>query len=104
MLKIAIAASMLAIAGPAIAQEAAPSTWRDPDTKCVYLKVKDTLSLRHRNDGSPDCEDLAQIATGAAISRNNLLEIIRSIEDLRRDINGIRRGQEDLQRELQRSR
>ena len=43
---------MLLLTGSASAQDN-PSTWRDPETRCIYLKVGDSLSLRYRRDGSP---------------------------------------------------
>ncbi len=42
MIKLAITAGIFVLAMPAMAQEPAPSTWRDPDTQCIYLKVGDT--------------------------------------------------------------
>lgn len=38
MIKSAIMAGLFAFATPTTAQEIPPSTWLDPDTRCVYLK------------------------------------------------------------------
>jgi hypothetical protein len=92
-----------AAAAPALAQEVTPSTWRDPDTRCVYLKVGDTMSLRYRRDGTPDCASVPQATTGATITRNDFQDLTRSIEGLRRDIGGVRRELEDLRRTMEQS-
>src|SRR5215213_8377906 len=86
-------------AAPALAQEAAPPTWRDPDTQCIYLKVGDPLGLRYRRDGSPDCASVPQDTAEATITRNDVQDLTRSIEALRRDIGGMRRELEDLRRD-----
>ena len=105
MIKIAIIAGLFAFATAATAQETSPSTWRDPDTRCVYLKVRDTLSLRYRRDGTPDCASVQQDSTDASITRGDLREltqqITRSIEDLRRDIGAVRREMEHSRNELE---
>jgi hypothetical protein len=105
MIKIAIMAGMFALAAPAMAQETPPSTWRDPETRCVYLKVGDTLSLRHRRDGKPDCSNVQQDNTDASITRSDLRELTqemtRSIEELRRDIGAVRREMEHTRNELE---
>jgi hypothetical protein len=105
MIKIAIMAGLFALATAATAQETPPSTWRDPDTRCVYLKVGDTLSLRYRRDGTPDCASVQQDSTDASITRGDLREltqqITRSIDDLRRDIGAVRRDMEHTRNELE---
>jgi len=62
---------------------------------CVYLKVEDTLSLRYRRDGTPDCVSVQQDRTDASITRGDLRDftqqIMRTIEELRRDIVAVRR-------------
>jgi hypothetical protein len=104
MIRTAIVASTFALTYmPAGAQEAAPSTWRDPDTRCVYLKVGDTLSLRYRRDGTPDCASVAQATSGATITQNDFQDLTRSVEALRRDIGGVRRVLEELRRDLERN-
>jgi hypothetical protein len=100
MIKTLVAFGLLTLAAPAMAQDAAPSTWRDPDTRCIYLKVGDTLSLRYRRDGSPDCASVPQVSAGATITRNDLQDLTRSVEALRRDIGGVRRELEDIRRDL----
>ena len=101
MIRTAIAASMFALAMPAMAQETAPSTWRDPDTRCVYLKVGDTLSLRYRRDGTPDCASVERDVADAGITRSDFRELARSIEALRRDIGGVHRTVEEIRREVE---
>ena len=105
MIKVAIMAGIFALATPATAQETPLSTWRDPDTQCVYLKVGDSLSLRYRRDGTPDCASVQQDSTDASITRSDLREatqqIVRSIEDLRRDIGAVRREMEHTRNELE---
>ena len=105
MITIAIMAGLLVLATSAIAQETPPSTWRDPDTRCVYLKVGDTLSLRYRRDGTPDCASVQQDSTDASITRGDLRDltqqITRSIEELRRDIGAVRREMEHTRSELE---
>lgn len=95
MITIAIMAGLLVLATSATTQEPPPSTWRDPDTRCVYLKVEDTLSLRYRRDGTPDCVSVQQDRTDASITRGDLRDftqqIMRTIEELRRDIVAVRR-------------
>jgi hypothetical protein len=104
MIRTAIAASTFALTCvSAVAQEAAPSMWRDPDTRCVYLKVGDTLSLRYRRDGTPDCASVAQATSGATITQNDLQDLTRSVEALRRDIGGVRRVLEELRRDMERN-
>jgi len=105
MIRIAIMAGLFVLAASATAQEAPPTTWRDPDTRCVYLKVGDTLSLRYRRDGTPDCASVQQDSTDASITRGDLREltqqITRSLEDLRRDIGAVRREMEHTRNELE---
>ncbi len=72
MITIAIMAGLLVLVTPATAQESPPSTWRDADTRCVYLKVGETLSLRYRRDGKPDCASVQQDNTDASITRSDL--------------------------------
>jgi predicted RNase H-like nuclease (RuvC/YqgF family) len=105
MIKIAIIAGLSVLAAAASAQETPPSTWRDPDTRCVYLKVRDTLSLRYRRDGTPDCASVQQDSTDASITRGDLRDltqqITRSIEELRRDVGAVRREMEHARNELE---
>ena len=105
MIKSAILAGLVVVATSATAQEAPPTTWRDPDTRCVYLKVGDTLSLRYRRDGTPDCASVQQDSTDASITRSDLRDltqqITRSIDDLRRDIGAVRREMEHTRNELE---
>ncbi len=105
MIKIAIIVGLFVLATPATAQETPPATWRDPDTRCVYLKVGDTLSLRYRRDGTPDCASVQQDSTDASITRGDLREatqqIVRSIEELRRDVGAVRREMEHTRNELE---
>ena len=70
MINHAIMAGLFALAAPATAQEAPLSTWRDPETRCVYLKVGETLSFRYRRDGKPDCASVQQDNTDASITRS----------------------------------
>jgi hypothetical protein len=105
MITIAIIVGLSFLATSATAQETPPSTWRDPDTRCVYLKVGDALSLRYRRDGTPDCASVQQDSTDASITRGDLGEltqqITRSLEDLRRDIGAVRREMESTRNELE---
>ena len=105
MIKIAIMAGLLVLATSATAQEAPPATWRDPDTRCVYLKVGDALSLRYRRDGIPDCANVQQGSTDASITRGDLRDltqqITRSIEELRRDIGAVQREMDHTRNELE---
>ena len=79
MINIAIMAALFALAAPATAQETPPSTWRDPETRCVYLKVGETLSLRYRRDGKPDCASVQQDNTDASITRSDLRELTQQM-------------------------
>jgi hypothetical protein len=105
MINRAIIAGLFVLATPATAQEIPLSTWRDPDTRCVYLKVGDALSLRYRRDGTPDCASVQQDSTDASITRGDLREatqqIVRSIEELRRDIGAVRREMERTRNEME---
>jgi hypothetical protein len=105
MIKVAIMAGVYALATPATAQEVPPSTWRDPDTRCVYLKVGDALSMRYRRDGTPDCASVQQDSADASITRGDLREltqqITRSLEEPRRDIGAVRREMEHTRNELE---
>ena len=71
----------------------------------MYLKVGDTLSLRYRRDGTPDCASVQQGSTDASITRGDLREatqqIVRSVEELRRDIGAVRRKMEHTRNELE---
>ncbi|HEY8380917.1 MAG TPA: hypothetical protein VIL09_02080 [Microvirga sp.] len=101
MIERTLAAGLFVLATPAFAQQPEPSTWRDPDTRCVYLKVGDTLSLRYRRDGTPDCASVQRDVSEEAISRNDFRELARSIEALRRDIGDVRRVMADMGREIE---
>lgn len=105
MIKSAVIVGLFVLATQAMAQETPPATWRDPDTRCVYLKVGDALSLRYRRDGTPDCASVQQDSTDASITRGDLREatqqIVRSIEELRRDIAAVRREMERTRNELE---
>ncbi|MBM6595070.1 hypothetical protein [Microvirga pudoricolor] len=104
MIEIAIMAGLLLLATSATAKEDPPVTWRDPDTRCVYLKVRDALSLRYSRDGTPDCASVQQGSNDASITRGDLQDltqqITRSTEDLRRDIGAVRREMEHNRNEL----
>ncbi len=101
MIKIAVtAASMFVLVMPSLARETAPSTWRDPETQCVYIKLGDTLSLRYRRDGTPDCVSVQRDPAKETVSRNDFQELTRSIEALRRDVGDVRRVMADMGREL----
>lgn len=104
MLRFVTALGMLVLAVPVAAQEGVPSTWRDPETRCTYLKVGETLSLRYRRDGTPDCASVPQVSASTAVTRTDFQDLTRSIEALRRDIGGVRRELGDIRRELERSR
>jgi hypothetical protein len=95
---ILLAATSLTM--PARAQNR-PDTWQDPETRCTYLKVGETLSLRYRRDGSPDCASVPQVARETGVTRNDLQDLARAIDGLRRDINAVRREQDNLRRELE---
>jgi septal ring factor EnvC (AmiA/AmiB activator) len=105
MVKIVITAGILALVTPASAQESAPSTWRDADTRCVYLKIGDTLSLRYRRDGTPDCASVQRDVADATITRDDLRDVTqgltRSIDELRRDISNVRTAMENIRRDLE---
>jgi hypothetical protein len=105
MINIAIMAGLLVPVTPATAQETPLSTWRAPETRCAYLKVGETLSLRYRRDGKPDCASVQQDNTDASITRSDLRELTqqmtRSIEELRRDIGGVRREMQHTRSELE---
>jgi hypothetical protein len=105
MIKVAIVVGLFVLAAPATAQEALPATWREPDIRCVYLKVGDALSLRYRRDGTPDCASVQQDSTDASITRGDLREmsqqIVRSIEELRRNVGAVRREMEHTRNELE---
>ena len=101
MIRVAIASMILALTTRAApAQEPTPSTWRDSDTRCIYLKVGDTLSLRYRRDGTPDCASVQRDVADTAISRDDFRDLGRSIEALRRDIGALHRAVEDLRRSV----
>ncbi len=101
MIRIPMAAALFALATPAMAQESAPSTWRDPETRCIYFKVGDALSLRYRRDGTPDCASVERDVADGGVTRNDFRELTRSIEALRRDIGDVRRVMADVSRELE---
>jgi hypothetical protein len=101
MIKIAITAGIFVLAVPAMAQETAPSTWRDPNTQCIYFKVGDTLSLRYRRDGMPDCANVQRDTSDETITRTDFRELTRAIEALRRDIGDVRRVMADMGRNLE---
>ena len=101
MIKIAITAGIFVLAVPAMAQETAPSTWRDPNTQCIYFKVGDTLSLRYRRDGTPDCANVQRDTSDETITRTDFRELTRAIEALRRDIGDVRRVMADMGRNLE---
>ena len=102
MLRFVTAFGMLILTVPVAAQEGEPTTWRDPETRCIYLKVKDTLSLRYRRDGSPDCASVPQVSASTAVTRTDFQDLARSIEALRRDIGAVRRELGDIRREFDR--
>jgi len=63
MIKMAIIVGLLVLATLATARETPPLTRRDPDTQCMYLKVRDALSLRYHRDGTPDGASVQQDST-----------------------------------------
>lgn len=105
MIRIALAIGLFALAAPASAQETAPSTWRDPDTRCVYLRIGDSLSLRYRRDGTPDCASVPSDVQDATITRSDLRDMTqgmtRTMDDLRRDISGVRSAMDGIRRDLE---
>jgi hypothetical protein len=84
-----------------LAQELTPETWRDPATRCTYLKLGDTLSLRYRRDGAADCPSVPNLISGSNTSGTELQALTRSIEALRRDVGAMRREIELIRRETQ---
>jgi hypothetical protein len=100
MRTVILIASLLSIA-PAIAQEA-PSVWRDPEGGCTYLKLGDTLNLRYQRDGLPDCPDarhgvspsLSPPDQPGSVTRDDVREVTRAIENLNRKLDDLRREYE----------
>jgi hypothetical protein len=105
MIKVAIGAILFTVPLAAMAQESEPSLWRDPDTRCVYLKLGDTLSLRYRRDGTPDCVSVQGDVQDATITKSDLRQtsqgLTRSIDELRRDISGVRSAMEGIRNDLE---
>jgi len=100
MRTVILIAGLLSIA-PAIAQEA-PSVWRDPEGGCTYLKLGDTLNLRYQRDGLPDCPDarrggslsLSPPDQTGSVTRDDVREVTRAIENLNRKLDDLRREYE----------
>src|SRR5829696_6359849 len=96
MRAVILVASLLSIA-PATAQEA-PSVWRDPEGGCTYLRLGDTLSLRYQRDGLPDCPDVrgegAPPDQTGSVTREDVRDVTRAIENLTRKLDDLRREYE----------
>jgi hypothetical protein len=100
MRTVILIAGLLSIA-PATAQEA-PSVWRDPEGGCTYLKLGDTLNLRYQRDGLPDCPDARRGASPSlsppdqtgSVTRDDVRDVTRAIENLNRKLDDLRREYE----------
>ena len=79
---VVLLGALALVSTPALSQDLAPVTWHDDATGCTYFKVGDTLSLRYRRDGSPDC---ASAPPNTRITRDDLERLTRSVGDLRWD-------------------
>ena len=96
-MRIALLIISILVAAPAVAQDP-PSLWRDPEGGCTYLKLGDTLSLRYQRDGLPDCPDARREAappdqTGS-ITRDDVRDVTRAIENQNRKLEDLRREYE----------
>ena len=97
-MRTAILIASVLCTAPALAQEA-PSVWRDPESGCLYFKLGDTLSLRYQRDGLPDCPDVRHDASSSAtgstspssVTRDDVRDVTRAIENLNRKIDDIRK-------------
>jgi hypothetical protein len=100
MLTVILVVSLLGT-GAALAQDA-PTLWRDPEAGCTYLRLGDTLSLRHQRDGGPDCPDARSGAApsspsappSGSVTREDVREVTRAIEGLTRKLDDLRREYE----------
>jgi len=90
---------LFALAAPATAQETLLSTWRDPETRSVYLKVRETLSLRYIRDGNPDCARFSRITRTRSDLPELTQQMTRSIEELRGHTGAVRREMEHTRSE-----
>jgi hypothetical protein len=101
MRTVILIGSLLGLA-PAVAQEA-PSVWRDPDGGCVYFKLGDTLSLRYKRDGSPDCPDARRETSPPSMITDQEQTVTRDdVRDVTRAIEGLSRRLDDVKREFER--
>lgn len=88
--------SILLAASTAAAQTATPepTLWRDPDTGCVYLVApQGGITMRYSRNGLPDCPG-ASLALGEQEIGTTIRALTRAIDDLSRDIEGLRRETE----------
>jgi hypothetical protein len=100
-MRIALLIISIFVAAPAVAQDA-PALWRDPDSGCTYLRLGDTLSLRYQRDGLPDCPDARRETSPSlsppdqigSVTRNDVREVTRTIENLNRKLDDLRREYE----------
>jgi hypothetical protein len=105
MMRIALLIISLLVAAPAVAQDA-PSLWRalwrDPDGGCTYFRLGDTLGLRYQRDGLPDCPDARRETSPSlsppdqtgSVTRDDVRDVTRAIENLNRKLDDLRREYE----------
>ena len=88
--------SALLVTSAASAQTATPepTPWRDPETGCVYLAApQGGITIRYSRNGLPDCPG-ASLALGEQEIGTTIQALTRAIDDLSRDIEGLRRETE----------
>ena len=75
---------MIASAGSASALEE-PYVWRDQESGCAYLLTQaGGITSRLRRDGAPDCPDARE--PGTALVDNAVRGLRRGLDDLRREL------------------
>ena len=84
-----------------VAAQDTPSTWRDPESGCVYLLFPQAgATLRYRRDGLPDCPGArSSLPEPPAYSGQD-----RELQQLTSRLRDVADGLRDLRRELERKR
>ena len=84
---------VLSMISTAAAQTATqdPTPWRDPETGCTYLVApQGGITIRYSRNGLPDCPG-ASLALGEQEIGTTIQALTRAVDDLSRDIEGLRR-------------
>lgn len=89
------------LASPALGAEDQLRTLVDPETGCTYFVRGELLLPRLRRDGRPDCPDVSRGGVSAAPDNRDL---VRAIDRLQSEVQGLRREMETARQAFERRR